>query len=212
MLQKNTIEPGTLELLEHLCADANLKNFSLAGGTALALQIGHRKSIDLDFFTIDVFDADTLLQYLEEKYNFSLDYSALYTLKGHINSIKIEFLTHKYPLIDPIIESDKVRLYSVRDITAMKLNAIAGNGTRSKDFIDVYFLLEEYTVNQMVKFYELKYKNRNLFHVVKSLHYFDDLQTHDWPIMVKEKGLKLEEVKKRISKSVERFLKENDFI
>ncbi|MFO7833856.1 MAG: nucleotidyl transferase AbiEii/AbiGii toxin family protein, partial [Halohasta sp.] len=65
MLQKNTVEPHTLEVLEHLSADTHLNNFQLAGGTGLALHIGHRKSIDLDFFSLDSFDADNLLQYLE---------------------------------------------------------------------------------------------------------------------------------------------------
>mgnify|MGYP001421840723 CR=1 FL=1 len=209
MLQKNTIESGTLELLNQLSVDPNLQNFCLAGGTALALQIGHRKSIDLDFFSLENFDTNSLLQYLESEYGFNMDYSALYTLKGHINSIKVEFISHKYPLVAPFVEYEKIKLYSIGDIAAMKLNAIAGNGTRSKDFIDIYFLLERYDIQSIVQFYEKKYQARNLFHVLKSLSYFDDLQTIDWPVLVKQKELTLEDVEQRISDHMVKFLKEN---
>jgi hypothetical protein len=93
------------------------------------------------------------------------------------------------------------------DITAMKLNAIAGNGTRSKDFIDIYFILKHYSVNNILKFYELKYSNRNLLHAFKSLIYFDDISMSDWPEMILEKNLNIVTVKKEISNKVKLYNK-----
>lgn len=205
MLHKNAIQPGTLELLIKLQSEEILNNFHLAGGTSLALQIGHRKSVDLDFFTTDDFDVNFLLEFLETNYNFYSDFTANNTLKGFIDSIKIDFISHKYPLVKNIRNVENIKLYSIEDIAAMKLNAIAGNGTRSKDFIDLYFLLKEYSVRQLLDFYSTKYKTRNTFHVVKSMVYFDDISLQDWPVMVLEKKLNLDKVKKVIKKRVKEF-------
>ncbi len=98
-------------------------------------------------------------------------------------------------------------MYSVEDIAAMKLNAIVGNGTRSKDFIDIYFILKKFTVEEILDFYKTKYRTRNLFHVLKSLVYFEDINTQDWPEMILEKGLQLSKIKKEIKKHVNMFSK-----
>jgi hypothetical protein len=205
MLHKNTIQPGTLELLIKLQSDEILNNFSLAGGTSLALQIGHRQSVDLDLFTTDDFDVNFLLEFLEANYNFHSDFTANNTLKGFIDSVKVDFISHKYPLVNNIRNIESIKLYSIEDIAAMKLNVIAGNGTRSKDFIDLYFLLKEYSVQQLLNFYSAKYKTRNTFHVVKSMVYFDDISLQDWPVMVLEKNLNLEKLKKSIEKKVKEW-------
>jgi hypothetical protein len=117
-------------------------------------------------------------------------------------------ISHKYPLVKPIIEIEDVFLHSIEDIAAMKLNAIAGNGTRSKDFIDVYFILKQYSVKDILDFYKKKYQSRNVLHIIKSLTYFDDISTHDCPEMVLEKELKLSGLKKDIEKKIKQFLNE----
>jgi hypothetical protein len=193
MLFKNTIQTSALELLRALQSSPALNSFYLAGGTSLALQIGHRKSVDLDLFTSNDFDANNLLEYLEQNFGFRLDYSDINTLKGSIENIKIDLI---------------IRLFSIPDIAAMKLNAIAGNGTRSKDFIDIYFILQRYSVEEILDFYEKKYKTRNLFHVVKSLIYFDDINTQDWPEMILEKELILSKVTTEIEEKVNRFMEQ----
>ncbi len=205
MLYKNTIAPSTLELLKQLQNTEFLKNFHLAGGTSLALQIGHRNSIDLDLFTIKDFDTNYLLEQLEQNFNFRSDYYAINTLKGSIDNIKIDLISHKYSKVKPIIETENIRMYSIEDIAAMKLNAISGNGTRSKDFIDIYFLLKQYTINELLNFYKIKYKTRNLIHVVKSLNYFEDINIQDWPDMILEKKLTLLKVKQTIETEVIKF-------
>ncbi len=207
MLYKNTVEKRTLELLIKLQSNPEFSNFYLAGGTALALQIGHRKSIDLDFFSLHDFDNNYLLEFLEHDFEFYLDYSDKNTLKGSINDIKIDILSHKYPLVKQVVKYDRIILYSVEDIIAMKLNAIAGNGTRSKDFIDIYFTLNNYSIKEMLRFYKIKYKTRNILHIIKSLNYFDDVNWQDWPELILEKKLKIEDVKDRIEKQTNSFLK-----
>ncbi|HKL09347.1 MAG TPA: nucleotidyl transferase AbiEii/AbiGii toxin family protein [Bacteroidales bacterium] len=202
MLHKNTIQESTLELLKKLQSCSALKSFHLAGGTSLALQIGHRKSIDLDLFTQNDFDANDLLEYLEQNFGFHLDYSGRNTLKGTIGRVKIDFISHKYPLVEKYAEIENIRLYSIPDIAAMKINAIVGNGTRSKDFIDIYFILKQYSVDNILDFYKAKYTTRNLLHVVKSLVYFDDINIQDWPEMILEKELKLSTVKNEIEGKV----------
>jgi hypothetical protein len=205
MLFKNTVEKSTLEILEILQGNPMLKDFHLAGGTALALQIGHRKSIDLDMFTLHDFDVNTMLEFLEQKFDFYSDYTSTNTIKGSIDSVKIDFIAHKYQHVESIIETEGVRLYSIPDIAAMKLNAIAGNGTRSKDFVDVYFMLKIYKPEQLLNFYKTKYRQRNVLHILKSLVYFDDINTSDWPVMVLEKDLKLSDVKIEISDAVKKY-------
>ena len=167
MLRKETVSEYTLELLIALMQDYEFKDFFLAGGTALSLQIGHRISIDLDMFSFNPFDNNILLEYLENAYSFQSDYQAKNTLKGQINNTKVDFITHNYPLISPLNLVENTRLASMEDIAAMKLNAIACNGTRLKDFIDIAYLSPFLTFDQMLEAYSEKYKNRNPIMVLK---------------------------------------------
>ncbi len=207
MLYKNTIENSTLELLKELQGDKKLYDFQLAGGTSLALQIGHRKSIDLDLFTQNDFDSNYLLEYLEQNYNFAVDYTSRNTLKGSIKNIKIDLISHKYKLVKSFVKTENTILYSIEDIAAMKLNAIAGNGTRSKDIIDIYFLLKQFSVAEILEFHKKKYKLRNSLHVIKNLSYFSDIDIQDWPEMLLEKQLTIEKVKKNIEIHIKNFSK-----
>jgi hypothetical protein len=155
--------------------DKELQDFFLVGGTALSLQIGHRISIDLDLFTVNSFDDNELLGYLENTYRFQLDYQSKNTLKGNINSVKVDFITHGYPLVEPLIIDEGIRMAGPEDISAMKLNAISGNGTRLKDFIDMAYLSSKLTLSQMVEAYAHKYSSRNPVMVIKSLGYHQDI-------------------------------------
>ncbi len=189
MLHKETIEPGTLELIRTLQADPVLDGFVLAGGTGLALMIGHRKSIDIDLFAVVGFDVENTLEHLEHAYGFSLQFMGKNALKGIINNVFVDLVTHKYPYVEKPLSLEGVTVVSKADIAAMKLNAIAGNGTRVKDFIDVYFLLKTQTLEWMLESYSRKYSDRNPFHVLKSLVYFDDVDFAPWPNLLIEKDL-----------------------
>ncbi len=100
-------------------------------------------------------------------------------------------------------------MLALQDITAMKLNAIAVSGQRVKDFTDIFYLLQKFTLEQMIGFYKEKYTQYNELTVLKSLVYFDDIDFSDWPVLVSEPGLRWETVKKRLETSVKDYLKQN---
>jgi len=206
MLQKAAVEQKLLNLITRLQKDAALKNFFLVGGTALALHIGHRKSIDIDLFTEEAFDENTMLEYLERSYDFRMNYKAQSTLKGSIEDIRVDLIAHQYPSLRELLEIEGIRLASVEDISAMKVNAIAGDGTRVKDFIDLYFLLKQFSIGVIVDFFSAKYSARNNAHTIKSLTWFEDVDLNDWPVMIREPELTFKKVKSSIIKHRNIFL------
>jgi len=102
--------------------------------------------------------------------------------------------------------SGGIRLLSAKDIAAMKLNAITGDGTRIKDFIDVYFLLEHFELSELVLFYQQKYSQDDCMVVLRSLVYFDDVDVADWPHLLQRPRLTFDAVKSRIVDSVKALL------
>ena len=196
------ILPHTLRILVEIMGDTDLKDFILVGGTALALQLGHRLSVDLDLFTQKDFDTNTLSDYLTETYAFSTDYVARNTLKGVIEDVKCDFITHKYDFIAPLIVEKNLRMASLLDIAAMKLNAIAHNGTRYKDFIDMYFLLEYQSLNSCLRAFGSKYPQTNAVVALKGITYFEDINFEfDKPVLIKP--LSFNVVKKRLFAAVQ---------
>lgn len=184
MLHKETVESGTLELLKRLQAEPLLSSFNLVGGTALALRIGHRKSVDLDLFTREEFDLEELKSMLIEKYGFRSSFERGHTLKGFVGGVMIDCIRFDYPhLQNPDILED-VRLESIPDIIAMKLSAIAQNGTRIKDFIDIATLSTMYSFDEMLGFYMAKFPNVNIIMPLKSITYFEEIDFNEPVIMM----------------------------
>ena len=175
MLQEKTVEARTLELLTRLMKDDALNSFFLVGGTALALQIGHRKSVDLDLFNLSPFDTLPLFEVLSEKYHFEVEFQAKNTLKGTVEGVKIDFITHAYPLVEELNLENGIRFAGIRDIAAMKLNAIVGNGTRLKDFTDVAFLSSHISLEDMLNAYCRKYTSVNPVIAAKAITFFGDI-------------------------------------
>ena len=117
-----------------------------------------------------------MVEFLEDnKFNFQQQNRFKGGLLGHIDNIKVEFIRHAYPwVVEPeLIEN--IRIASLEDIAAMKLNAISGNGTRLKDFVDIAFLSGYMSLSDMIGHYEKKYPNINGVMALKSLCYFDDI-------------------------------------
>ena len=175
MLQKNTVEKTAFELLRKLMQDSQMDQFFLVGGTSIALRLGHRKSIDLDLFTQNDISVRELNKHLSKEYGFIERYKAHNTLKGEINGVFIDCIKYDYPLLKPLSTEENIRIASFEDVIAMKLSAITDNGTRLKDFVDISFLSTKYSLEAMLDFYLLKYKNANVLSVVKALSYFDDI-------------------------------------
>lgn len=184
MLYKETIEPKTLELLIDLQKEPLLSTFNLVGGTALALHLGHRKSIDLDFFTSESFDLEEVKMMLIKKYDFKVSYSRSQTLKGFINGVKVDFIKFDYPHLHNCDIIDEVRIESIPDIIAMKLLSITDNGSRIKDFIDIAYLSSWFSLEQMLQFFIRKITNSNIMMPIKALTYFDDIDFNESIVML----------------------------
>jgi predicted nucleotidyltransferase component of viral defense system len=181
-------------------AKSDLSGFHLAGGTSLALQIGHRVSVDLDFFGNRPFEALEILDELQEFAPVSVMSQSKNILVLNVQEVKVDFVNYRYPLISPILEEDGIRLFSPPDIGAMKLTAIAGRG-RKRDFFDLYFLLRQYSLPEIMKFYLQKFNDGSEFMVVRSLTYFEDADQDEDVILLKER-VTWEQVKKVISNAV----------
>ena len=203
MLHKDPfiIEPHTFELISQLQAIQALKEFYLVGGTALALQLGHRNSIDIDLFTKNDFSVEDLLSAVEKHFSVQSTFRTNNTLLSFVENVKVDFIRHAYPFVLQPITEDGITYLSKEDIAAMKLNAISNSGKRLKDFIDVYFLLEHFSLSEMIGFYTIKYPNFNPLIALKAINYFDDIDPSIDPPKLKAK-LTLSEIKKRINDSV----------
>lgn len=208
MLYTDTLEPAVLELLKSLQTRSYLKGFYLVGGTALALFWGHRKSVDLDLFTNIGFDAENILEQISQDFPYKIQFSALNTLKGSIDNVKVDIIAHRYPLIDEPFNVDGIALLSVQDIIAMKLNAISISGQRSKDFVDIWYALNEFTLGEMLSFYKKKYNQDNTSHILKSLIYFDDVDLSDWPVLLKDPRLKWKDITMKIESVTMQYIKD----
>jgi len=191
------ILPETFGLLHRIQQDAFFNDFFLVGGTALSLQIDHRLSIDLDFFSMRPFDNQQVEAYLLEQYGFQTDYVATNTLKGFAQNVKVDFLTHAYPLVKPLLQEEGLSLASLEDIGAMKLNAIAHSGNRQKDFYDLFFLLEYHSLQSLLGAYQTKYSNSNPIIPLKGITWFEDIDFEiEKPILKRKTSF--ETVKKRL--------------
>ena len=203
MLHKETVEGATFELLTELMHDPCMDAFNLAGGTALALYMGHRKSVDLDLFTPDTFDTDELEKHLTDRYGLRTTFKRGYTLKGYIGEVIIDCIRYDYPYIKPVFASSEgIRLYSLQDIAAMKLSAIADNGTRLKDFIDIAYLSTLLSLSDMLQAYEMKYPNSTRIRALKGLTYHVDVDFAE-PIMLMKGNYEWDAVVKRLADMIQ---------
>lgn len=184
MLHYSTIDAKTLELLKQLVLLPEFKQLRLVGGTSLALQIGHRNSIGIDLFGI-IDNELKLDQILKPPGKFHLIHKTSHIFICTINDIKVDIVNYSYPWLYDTFFSDNIPLADLEDISAMKLAAITGIGSKN-DFIDIYFLLKEFSLQEMLSFYEEKYSDGALFLVLRSLTYFIGADKDADPKMLNE--------------------------
>jgi hypothetical protein len=193
MLHKDPfiIAPETFELIQQLQIMPELKEFYLVGVTALALQLGHRNSIDIDLFTLNEFSDTNIIELISKQYSIKEIFRRQNTVISLVNNIKTDFIRHNYPLLQPPITEEGISFLSKEDIAAMKFHAIIQSGKRLKDFIDVYFLLEYFSMQQMVSFFAAKYTYSNPMIAMKAVNFFGDIdEKMDPPKMLKPLPLK----------------------
>ena len=175
----------------------------LVGGTALALQYGHRSSIDLDFFGTIEEDTQITTSVLEQIGQTIPERCTAKIKTYRVCGVKTDFVSYDcYPWIDDPILEDGLRLASPKDIAALKVNAILGRGTR-KDFVDMYFLIQHYGLSQIFAFYKEKYPNYSEYRALLSLTYFEDAEQNPMPRMFKD--VSWEEMKRSILWAVEDY-------
>ena len=179
MLSYQTVDVHTLELLRLLSAEPAFSAMRLVGGTSLALQYGHRTSVDLDFF--GMFDADTPFSNILRGYGQLTIIKESPKIKVYLlDGIKVDFVHYDYPWIESPLLVDGLTLATPPDIAAMKVNAIEGRGSK-KDFIDLYYLLHYYTLAEILDYYKQKYPEHSVFRALMSMSYFDDADTQPTP-------------------------------
>lgn len=199
MLQYRTIDSATLELLKKFQAVSEFKEMRLVGGTSLALQIGHRVSIDLFFFGEHNLTESKITNLLSKIGEAKLIHKTNSILVYSIDGIKVDIVNYPYKWIDQAIVEEDIILAGLKDIAAMKLSAVTGRGTK-KDFIDIYFLLQNFSLSQQLELYSEKYPQGSQFMVLKSLSYFTDADLEKSPIMLID--VSWEDIKNRISMEV----------
>ena len=204
MLYYNSITPQTLELLNNIFQHNEFSKLRLVGGTSLALQIGHRTSIDIDLFgNIDI-NPNNILDSLSVLGKIQLISLSKSIITCTINNIKTDIVNYQYPWLEKALTFDTLTLAHPKDIAAMKLSAITGRGSM-KDFIDLYFLLQKYTLSEMLDFYEQKYTDGSKILVLKSLTYFDDADNDVKPKLFNK--INWQEIKNEIIHQVKIFSK-----
>lgn len=180
------LSPEGLNTLTALKDAKLLHDFYLAGGTALALQLGHRRSIDFDWFTADAFEPGLLLAGLQGLGEVNISQQSPGTLHVVFQSTRLSFFQYPYPLVEPLIDADECRLAGPIDIGLMKLSAIANRGSK-KDFYDLYRIasrivsLDDLFRRLPEKFPRLKYST---YHLLRSLAYFDDAEHEPEPMLL----------------------------
>ena len=164
-------------------------DFYLAGGTALALQLGHRDSIDFDFFSPNNIDTKKLFQKIKKifnKYKILKVQEENNTLTVYIDdNIKISFFTYKYKLISKLLNEPYFKLASINDIGAMKLSAITSRAS-NKDYIDIYYILKQIPLPKLLQSANKKLPELDCNLILKSLVYFKDIEKE--PIKFKNKN------------------------
>ncbi len=171
-------------LLELLSRIAEVRTFYLAGDTALALYLGHRRSRDFDFFRPKEFAPQDLLSVLRETGEPDVLLEAAGTLTVTLRGVPTSFFRYDYPLLRPLHESPwGLGLADPEDIAAMKLSALAGRGSR-KDFVDLYFHARQIaSLEQTFERFREKHRGVSVdpYHLLRSLTFFDDAEAEAMP-------------------------------
>lgn len=182
--------------------------FYLAGGTGLALQIGHRKSIDFDFFSLAEFDASKIYSRLKTLFA-NVTTKILQEEKNTLtilanDTVKLSFFSYPYPLLFPTIEFETMQIASLEDIACMKLSAIVSRAT-NKDYVDLYFILQKISLYELLSLAKRKFTDLDENLILKSLVYFDDVAREPLQFLP-EKNISFDSIIKYLEKVVSIYM------
>jgi len=183
----NALLPDTFRAIKLVSKISDVASAYLAGGTALALHMGHRISVDLDFFTRKKFSETVLSLRLKKSPEFKEEGKSWRTIWGRIGETKFSFFFYEYPLLDEVVTFEGIKVAGKKDLAAMKIHAIEDRGTR-RDFVDVFFLAQEFPLDKMLEFYDQKYGkvSDHFYSIMRALTYFEDAEKEaEMPRMLK---------------------------
>lgn len=203
-IHTETLPKATARLVDNLHNVSEIAHFYLSGGTALSLQLGHRESEDLDFFSKNTFDPQKLQQSLLSIGKLDDVQIESGTLNAYLEGVKLQFLHYPYDLLEETVGWNGLQLSSVSDIACTKLITISARGSK-KDFIDLYQILQSYSLPQLFTLLDKKYENvdYNHIHILKSLIYFEDADVQPMPRMHIE--AEWEDIKHEITNAVKTY-------
>ncbi len=208
MLHIKTVESGTLSLLKKLMNVSSLQEFSLVGGTTLALRYGHRSSIDLDLFCHEKFDHTLIQKELISEFGSDFVFESGHKNIGifcNIRNIKVDIVYYPHQPIGDFVIEDKIRMYSSADIGAMKIQTILGRG-KKKVFWDLFELLQHYNLQQLIDWHKQKYPSQMLaISIPNAITYFAEADESETPVSFKKQTW--EQIKKGISRKVSDYLR-----
>ncbi|HUM64318.1 MAG TPA: nucleotidyl transferase AbiEii/AbiGii toxin family protein [Chitinophagaceae bacterium] len=184
MLCSQTVAPTTLALLKRLCREPLLEAFALGGGTGIALQKGHRISIDLDFFTNQPFTNSVIYKCITGlQAKAELIFEQNQTMMFIIDNVKVDFILYPFAWLHPFVLADDCRFIHPEDIIPMKLQAVS-NRFAKKDFYDLEALLADYTLAEMLGIFERKFPDIDTGFLIHSLTHFDVADTEESPVLL----------------------------
>ncbi len=198
-MHPESIEQKIRATLDKIAKEKFARPFYLASGTALAIHLGHQFSVDLDFFTQKPFSVSTLRDAIARLGSFRVEGgSDANTLVGILDQVQVSFFLYPYKNIYSFVPFAGIMLADERDIAAMKVDAISTRGSK-KDFVDFYFLLKRYSLQEIIGFFETRFHHvaYNRLHILKSLSYFEDAEGDPMPMMLHH--VPWEEMKRVIS-------------
>jgi hypothetical protein len=210
MLQKESVRESLWNLLKELQDSKIFSDYFLVGGTALTLQLGHRISDDIDLFTRSDINKEEILNFFNENYKgkFQIINIQNIILQILVNDIKVDLVKYNYDIIEDVKFEEGIRYLGKKDISAMKLMAVSNRGDQAKDFIDIYYLLNEISLKEMFEYYKKKYNQNDISCVKRSLVYFDDVTETNWSSVKLLHGkLSVEEVKQKIIREMNEYNK-----
>lgn len=192
-------------VLELLKEPIQKNGFYMAGGTALALQFNHRRSVDFDFFRERSFDTAFLRMQI---HGAEIVQESKGTLTVLIQEVKVSFFEFNYPLLQPLHQSFVIPLAHVDDIAAMKISAIAGRGSK-RDFVDLHAIAHRgHSLAACIELFNKKFGDVRVdsYHIMKSLIYFEDAENEEMPEMISR--LQWKEVKEFFKLEVNQLVKQ----
>lgn len=183
------LDQPRIDLLKEIVSNIDIGEYYLAGGTALSLQLGLRKSVDFDFFVPHKFNTDALYTQLADLCPDDIRATTVDdrgTCEVIMNGIKVSFFEYQYDTVYEYVRDKdlpSLAMASIEDIAAMKVAAIGGRGSK-KDFFDLYEILTRtnYSVKQLVDdVYEKFGESRNYSYMAMALNYFADADSEHLP-------------------------------